>query len=109
MKRYWKKKWLAALRSGEYKQGRGVLRRRRRGVDRYCCLGVLADLAAPKKWGESHGKSEAFGHGGSSVGRLRAPFRERLGMSHKHQETLINMNDSGKRFPTIAKWIEENL
>ena len=35
------KKWLAALRSGEYKQGSGRLR----VDDSYCCLGVCADLA----------------------------------------------------------------
>jgi hypothetical protein len=33
--------WCAALRSGEYQQGRGQLRRH----DGYCCLGVLTDLA----------------------------------------------------------------
>lgn len=37
------KKWLAALRSGEYKQGRGVLDD---GQGRYCCLGVACKLAA---------------------------------------------------------------
>lgn len=35
-----KAKWVAALRSGEYKQGRGQLRI----GDRFCCLGVLCDL-----------------------------------------------------------------
>lgn len=34
--------WLAALRSGDYKQGQGVLRD---GADNFCCLGVLTDLA----------------------------------------------------------------
>jgi hypothetical protein len=38
-----KKAWLAALRSGEYQQGKGVLRSEN---DRFCCLGVLCDLAA---------------------------------------------------------------
>src|SRR5678815_494059 len=37
-----KEQWLAALRSGEYKQGRGALRQ---GDDTFCCLGVLCDLA----------------------------------------------------------------
>lgn len=32
--------WLAALRSGEYKQGRGALS----SDGEYCCLGVLCDI-----------------------------------------------------------------
>lgn len=35
-----KAKWIAALRSGDYVQGQGALRR----GDKYCCLGVLCDL-----------------------------------------------------------------
>lgn len=35
-----KKMWVEALRSGEYKQGRGQLR----FGNEYCCLGVLCDL-----------------------------------------------------------------
>lgn len=38
----WKRKWVDALRSGEYKQGREVLK----SGDEFCCLGVLADLCA---------------------------------------------------------------
>lgn len=34
--------WTAALRSGEYRQGQAVLRSIN---DRFCCLGVLCDLA----------------------------------------------------------------
>lgn len=37
-----KAKWVAALRSGDYKQGTGVLRSE---WDEYCCLGVLCDIA----------------------------------------------------------------
>lgn len=37
-----KQKWVAALRSGEYAQGKGVLRD---NEDKFCCLGVLCDLA----------------------------------------------------------------
>ena len=36
-----KKQWVQALRSGEYKQGRGQLKQ---GAT-FCCLGVLCDLA----------------------------------------------------------------
>jgi len=35
-----KAKWVAALRSGEYKQGKNRLRTK----DSFCCLGVLCDL-----------------------------------------------------------------
>lgn len=35
-----KQKWIAALRSGDYKQTREQLRRK----NSYCCLGVLTDL-----------------------------------------------------------------
>ena len=35
------KKWVAALRSGKYKQGRGVLCRN----GQYCCLGVACEVA----------------------------------------------------------------
>lgn len=38
--------WVTALRSGEYEQGTGCLNKLVDGEERYCCLGVLADLAA---------------------------------------------------------------
>lgn len=38
-----KKRWVEALRSGEYSQGKGALRAQ--SADSYCCLGVLCDLA----------------------------------------------------------------
>lgn len=37
-----KAKWVAALRSGEYKQGKTYLQNR---DNTFCCLGVLCDLA----------------------------------------------------------------
>ena len=38
-----KQKWLDALRSGDYEQGIGALRKAN-GTDTFCCLGVLCDL-----------------------------------------------------------------
>ena len=35
-----KERWLIALRSGNYQQGKGQLK----DGDRYCCLGVLCDI-----------------------------------------------------------------
>lgn len=40
-----KKRWIEALRSGEYEQAIGVLRKTDGvGRQRYCCLGVLCDV-----------------------------------------------------------------
>lgn len=43
MKREVKLKWVEALRSGQYQQGKKMLHSLR--DDTYCCLGVLSDLA----------------------------------------------------------------
>lgn len=40
-----KAEWLDALRSGNYKQGKGYLKDNK---DEFCCLGVLCDLYAKK-------------------------------------------------------------
>lgn len=41
-----RKLWVEALESGKYKQGKMCLKRTDEEGDRYCCLGVLCDLAA---------------------------------------------------------------
>lgn len=40
-----KKQWVSALRSGQYKQGKGKLCYGNQNGTKYCCLGVLSDLA----------------------------------------------------------------
>ena len=45
MRKEVKEKWLQALRSGEYKQGKNCLR----ADDKFCCLGVLTDIYAKEK------------------------------------------------------------
>lgn len=42
-----KAQWLDALRSGEYKQGKEMLRTQ---DNSYCCLGVLCDVVDPDGW-----------------------------------------------------------
>jgi hypothetical protein len=42
-----KERWIAALRSGDYKQGRASLRDHN---NNFCCLGVLCDVYDPTKW-----------------------------------------------------------
>lgn len=46
------RKWVAALRSGNYKQGKGRLRTSGENgkQDEFCCLGVWCDLRSKPKW-----------------------------------------------------------
>lgn len=94
-----KSAWLAALRSGEYEQGRRALCK----SNTYCCLGVYYDACVDSYWlGGVHGVWETTD---GSVGVLS----ERYGLSMGMQSILANMNDSGKSFAEIADWIEANL
>ena len=57
MNQYVKRKWITALRSGEYKQTGGRLRK----GDCYCCLGVLTDLYDKDNQNDNHHwRKEAF-------------------------------------------------
>ena len=60
MNQYVKQKWVAALRSGEYKQAGGRLRK----GDCYCCLGVLTDLYDKDIQNDNHEWYEEDGHYG---------------------------------------------
>jgi len=49
-----KKDWICALRSGEYTQGKYVLKQRHRNDQiKHCCLGVLVELYIEKKGDEA--------------------------------------------------------
>lgn len=52
------RKWVTALRSGEYEQGREALR----NGDKFCCLGVACDVALEDGLALRHGEDDAAGH-----------------------------------------------
>jgi hypothetical protein len=53
-----KARWVAALRSGEYKQAKNSLRKQ----DAFCCLGVLCDLYDSSQWhGVAYGEEHKTG------------------------------------------------
>lgn len=93
MKATIKRRWLKALRSGKYKQGKEVLYDET--DDSYCCIGVLCRITEriPKdacSWGM---------HGWETL----------EGMSHEQGIKLAEMNDKGRSFKQIANYIEKHL
>ena len=99
-----KAQWLAALRSGEYKQGRCALRSIR---DEYCCLGVACDVIDPNQWRSQFGMDTPPSWGSSMPSAVTTlPF---MGGLAEEASELAAMNDNGNSFAVIADWIEENL
>ena len=99
-----KEKWLAALRSGKYKQGYGSLLT---DYGEYCCLGVACKVA-----GVSDKNLKSLGEINTKKSSLGVP---KILLSVPNvMKILINklvfMNDDGeKSFIEIADWIDKNL
>lgn len=97
-----KNKWVVALRSGAYKQGKNVLRN---NLNEFCCLGVLCDIVNPDGWQD--GKFE-----GCSLFTIPEQIREKYNMDFLTRDRtwyLQSENDSGEmNFEKIANLIEAN-
>jgi hypothetical protein len=95
-----KNKWIEALRSGKYKQGRNYLRM----GDSFCCLGVLCDVDDPSKWRANHFVSARM------YGDNLSCLPDYFPLSPRARASLMRMNDvQNKSFEEIADWIEENV
>ena len=112
------KKWVVALRSGKYKQGKGVLRNEK---DEFCCLGVACDLYIKEFGGDAWQRCSAgqgiykfLADGADPIAFLAPSVRDRLGLaslSGKYYmelggSSLIIINDDGWSFKKIADLIE---
>lgn len=99
-----RKNWIAALRSGKYKQGR--FRLFTRCDDTYCCLGVLTALAAQ----EGVASAEKYLENGVCLPHSVADWVglcSTNGEFEKGHMSLIERNDNeGKTFAEIADIIE---
>ena len=102
------KKWVAALRSGRYKQGLGWLNR----GGRYCCLGVGCEVYIAA--GNALFKTEEVPHVSSKivsydncVGMPPDEVSSWLGISPGEADDLACWNDSGESFNQIADRIEQ--
>lgn len=79
--------WAAALRSGEYEQGQGLLRYTdgHNNCEFHCCLGVLCDITPGVEWKQGSGPTSG------------------------DSPELAGLNDGGRSFSDIADYIEKNV
>lgn len=89
MKAKLKAKWVEALRSGKYEQGKYYLSK----GGKFCCLGVLCDVR------------------GLPTGRNNDlyPYPVQDVLSAHDCAVLTDMNDKGKSFAEIADYIEQHI
>jgi hypothetical protein len=88
-----KAKWVAALRSGEYQQGKGKFEH----DGKFCCLGVLCKVAGLPTRSEEGLDNNFTDVDSDEIGICKVSW------------ALAAMNDNGKTFPEIADYIEANL
>lgn len=123
-----KEQWVAALRSGEYKQGKSALRALdKKGELKYCCLGVLCDILGRKWYKADELDQPQVGviyavKNGTEKNSVDLPetILKKTGITVDQMNDLVIMNDGGfdytksknvkaKKFTKIADWIEKNL
>lgn len=102
------KRWIAALRSGKYKQCKENFRCRRR----FCAVGVLMDIIDRQRWRPN----ELIGHGVFSWGKAKPGseiFREvgeHIGVSPETLPYIAWLNDENKlSFWEIADFLEREI
>ena len=118
------KDWIAALRSGKYKQGYHQLHISFAGIpqDEFCCLGVLCEIAVEKKMLiRSSREHYTDAQTNDKLFTDLAGFKEKIGLPDGIEEYLVRLNDgqrdhSGhdieatrKTFNEIADYIEKEI
>lgn len=117
----YKKLWVEALRSRDYKQGEGNLCTLG-SPDVFCCLGVLCEIGVAKGVVlrlNVHQGSVLYAHKDAPYathgGILPERFSSEVGIPEEDsvqsiQDELVVMNDDKQfDFIAIAQWIEDNL
>jgi hypothetical protein len=122
MKAELKEKWVSALRSGKYRQGKAALRGCA-GIglsddDSFCCLGVLVDVVSPEKWQVQpsgfgaipmESPKDEYGHF-DGIAYPTVSFLESVGLEKSVADTLAMLNDDKyEDFDQIADYIESEL
>lgn len=105
-----KKKWIAALKSGQYDQARHRLASK----SGWCCLGVAANVC---EIGGEHLLKRSYLHEVKNAKSLKSKrwneLRKRIPVALRENRELQNklaiMNDQYHPFERIADWIEKEL
>lgn len=100
------KDWIAALRSGDYKQGcKALCVEDDHGQRSYCCLGVLADLV-DSTWNKQRDEEDVVTW--LSRGEHHDQFLPGDMVDDDVQALLSELNDFGSTFEEIADRIERD-
>ncbi len=116
-----KARFLKALRSGEYKQGRGALYelkiRNKQIVECFCPLGVLINemdaweecrKCYARVFADPYATTRRAFNTLTHIGGAFCP--QNSGVEDAAVFSIVNMNDRGRKsFKQIASWIEKNL
>lgn len=106
-----KNKWIAALKSGEYKQGKGRLR----NLDNtFCCLGVLCDLHSKETGNQfTESEGESYFHYMYHSSFLPEPVVKWANLitsdPHVKGTSIAELNDYNKSFNELADLIYTHL
>ncbi len=111
-----RERWIAALRSGQYHQGRGGLRfSAENGACKWCSLGVLLDVSGYGQWETDNTMVEGewcyvTQEGQKNFIVLADKTLQQMGILVQAMDRLTGMNDrEHASFADIATWIEEHL
>ena len=100
-------RWISALRSGKYKQERGRLKvtNYHNEVERFCCLGVLCDLASKDGGPEWDGENYM-----REYSSLPPKIKDWMKLTEFQVYKLIFLNDQDELdFKGIALYIEKHI
>lgn len=104
-----KRKWLEALRGGEYRQAKGGLFVHKPEAKKMCCIGVLGDVQGVPWDKVAEIATNSIQLIGERWHEDTGELKYNAGIPNAIRDQLAVWNDGDKSFANIADWIEENL
>lgn len=112
-KREWQDLWLKTLETTDLKQGRGFLHQVKASDHFYCCLGIACELYKQEGQLKTKRKDNRISYNGDTAGLppmvVKAfGFNTSMSDSSGNRPALFQLNDKGKTFKEIAKYVRRN-